>query len=405
MSLLTYQDARPWARAIKDRVEKRIMPPWHLDKTVGIQAFKNDFSLSDAEIRTITRWVDAGAPMGNPADLPPQVEWPSAHGWSLPQQMPGEFGPPDLVIRSKPYTVAPNGLDQWWEPAVPLEGLDEPRWLRAAEFKPSFPLGVRVVHHGHVTLTSRSSADDANQDGPTDDGVTDDDGPAIGRTQALARYGVGKSWDVFPSDTGMLIEPGGSFRFQLHYFPIGEQVKDDVVEVGLWFYPKGQEPQIKTMGEMQFLVDERRPGMPRAMDLVLPPNGTAMLRGVHVLQRPARIHSFRGHMHMRGKAQSVEAIYPDGRREILSRANWSHNWHTVYLYEDDVQPLLPRGTVLIFNSWYDNTAANPNNPDPSQWVVFGARSVDEMSHVWLGITYLEDAEFERLVAERKERRR
>ena len=401
MSLLTYQDVRPWARAIKDRVEKRIMPPWHLDKTVGIQAFKNDFSLSDARDshhnQVGRRWRANGQSARPPAAARVAV------GARLESSAADARGIRSArsVIRSKPYTVAPNGLDQWWEPALPLEGLDEPRWLRAAEFKPSFPLGVRVVHHGHVTLTARSSADDANQDGPTDDGVTDDDGPAIGRTVALARYGVGKSWDVFPGDTGMLIEPGGRLRFQLHYFPIGEQVKDDVVEVGLWFYPRGQEPRIKTMGEMQFLVDERRPGMPRAMDLVLPPNGAAMLRGVHVLQRPARIHSFRGHMHMRGKAQAVEAIYPDGRREILSRANWSHNWHTVYLYEDHVQPLLPRGTVLIFNSWYDNTAANPNNPDPSQWVVFGARSVDEMSHVWLGITYLEDAEFERLVAERK----
>jgi hypothetical protein len=98
----------------------------------------------------------------------------------------------------------------------------------------------------------------------------------------------------------------------------------------------------------------------------------------------------------------MEAIYPDGRREILTRSNWNQNWHIAYLYEDHVQPLLPRGTVLIFNSWYDNTAGNPNNPDPSQWVVFGARSVDEMSHVWLGITYLDDALFEQLVAERKE---
>ena len=106
-------------------------------------------------------------------------------------------------------------------------------------------------------------------------------------------------------------------------------------------------------------------------------------------------------MHMRGTAMSMEAIYPDGRREMLSRVNqYNHNWQIAYIYEDEVQPLLPRGTVLLFHSQFDNTANNPINPDPDQWVLFGARGVDEMSHAWVGITYLSEEDYQRLLRER-----
>ena len=99
---------------------------------------------------------------------------------------------------------------------------------------------------------------------------------------------------------------------------------------------------------------------------------------------------------------SMEAIYPDGRREVLSKVDkYNHYWQIAYVYEDDVQPLLPKGTVLLFHSHFDNTTDNPVNPDPDQWVLFGARGVDEMSHAWVGITYLNPEEYERLVAERE----
>jgi hypothetical protein len=107
-------------------------------------------------------------------------------------------------------------------------------------------------------------------------------------------------------------------------------------------------------------------------------------------------------MHLRGRNQIVEAIYPDGRRELISKLNWDHAWHTAFQYEDDVMPLLPRGTVLLITSIFDNTAGNHLNPDPNQWVVAGSRTVDEMSHVWIGLTYIpDDAEFQTMVEERQ----
>ena len=377
MALVTYGEVRPWARQIRDRVERRIMPPWHIDRTVGIQAFKNDASLTDDEIGTIVRWVDAGAPEGDPADLPPPVEWPPASEWELAATL----GQPDLVVRSAPYTVTADGQDQWWNPVVEFEGIPEPRWIKAAEFKPSYPLGVRVVHHGHARLQQ-----------PEDDFVV-----------RLAGMGVGKRWDLLPEGVGKLVRPGpAQIRFSLHYFPVGEQVDDDVVEVGVWFHPRGYEPELVTAGEVRHLIDGTFTTGPRARDLIIPPHGYLTLEHAYVMESPVLLHSFRPHMHMRGSAMSMEAIYPDGRREMLSSVDrYDHNWQIAYVYADHAQPLLPKGTVLLFHSQYDNTADNPINPDPDQWVLFGARGVDEMSHAWVGMTYLDETAFERLTAERR----
>lgn len=377
MPLMNYAQVRPFATLIKDRTTKRIMPPWHVDPTVGIQSFKNDASLSESEIGLIARWVDAGAPEGDPAQLPPPVELPSGAAW----QLADELGPPDLVLKSAPYDVIANGQDQWWTPRLPFAGLDGERWLRAAEFKPSYPLGKKVVHHGHAVLIPEGES----------------------RQVALARYGVGKSWEMYPEGTGMRVPPSGEIAWNLHYFPVGAAGEDDVVEVGLWFYPEGEDPELETAGEAMFRVDGLK-GMARGQDIVIPPHGYQVLQGTHVLESPAVIHSYRPHLHMRGKVMTMEAILPDGRKEVLSQVDkYDHNWQISYLYADEAKPLLPAGTVLQFTSVFDNTANNPINPDPEQWVVFGRRGVDEMSHAWVGITYLNEEQFERAAAERRAR--
>ena len=377
MPLLNFQQVQPFAMLIKDRTSKRIMPPWHADPTIGIQQFKNDASLSDAQIAAISEWVDVGAPEGDPADLPPPVELPSGADWQLAEQL----GPPDVIVRSRPYDVIANGQDQWWEPRVEFEGLDEERWLRAAEFKPSYPMGKKVVHHGHAVLIPEGEQ----------------------RSVALARYGVGKSWEIYPEGTGMRVPPNGTIAWNLHYFPVGAEAPEDVVEVGLWFYPDGERPELETIGEAMFRVDGLK-GMARGQDIVIPPHGYQVLQGTHVLEEPAVIHSFRPHLHMRGKVLTMEAIFPDGNREVLSQVNnYDHNWQIAYIYDDDAKPLLPKGTVLQFTTVFDNTANNPINPDPEQWVVFGRRGVDEMSHAWVGITYVNEEQYAQAVAERRAR--
>ena len=379
MPLLTYEQVRPFALLIKDRTTKRIMPPWHLDPNVGIQEFKNDMSLSEQEINTLSVWADAGAPEGDRADLPAPLKIASGAAWQLEEQM----GPPDLIIRSAPYDVIANGQDQWWTPDMPFEGLEKERWLRAAEFKPSFPLGKKVVHHGHAVLVPEN---------PEEDGR---------RSVALARYGVGKSWEIYPEGTGMRVPTDGHIAWNLHYFPVGAEGTGDVVEVGLWFYPDGERPEMETAGEAMFRVDGLN-GMARGQDIVIPPHGYQVLQGTHVLDSPAIIHSYRPHMHMRGRVMTMEAIYPDGRKEVLSQVDrYNHNWQISYIYTDESQPILPKGTVLQFSSVFDNTANNPINPDPEQWVVFGRRGVDEMNHAWLGMTYINEEQYGSAIAERR----
>ena len=382
MSLLTYREARPWARSIRDRVERRLMPPWHLDPTVGIQDYKTDIALTPDEIDTIVRWVDAGAPEGDPADLPEPLEFPRADVWEV-EAMLGR--PPDFIVRSKPYAVAANGQDQWWEPEIEFEGFDVPRYIRAAEFKPSYPVGIKVTHHGHATLRGKEPAE----------------GEERPPTARLASMGIGKRWDVMAEGIGKLLPPGpGTVRFSLHYFPVGEEVTE-VAEVGVWLYPEGEVPQKVTAGERQFYIDGTHRERLRASDILIPPHGHLVLEDQYVLEQPALIQSFRPHMHMRGTEMSMTALYPDGRRELFSSVNrYDHTWQIAYVYDDDAQPLLPKGTVLMLRSKFDNTAANRINPDPDQWVVFGARGVDEMSHAWVGITYLDDAEYEELAAAR-----
>ena len=119
------------------------------------------------------------------------------------------------------------------------------------------------------------------------------------------------------------------------------------------------------------------------------------------LRENARIENFQAHMHLRGKGMSMEAMYPDGKRETLSQVtDFNFNWHNMYIYADDVAPLLPKGTVLHFIAWYDNTKGNKSNPDPDQWVGWGDRTVDEMGHAWLNITYYNAEDFKAEVAKR-----
>lgn len=375
MPLQNYEQVKPFAALIHDRTSKRIMPPWHVDTGIGIQSFKNDASLSDDQIDIIEDWFLAGAPEGDPTDLPEPIEFTSGAAWQLGDQL----GPPDLIIKSSPYDVIANGQDQWWQPDVPFEGLNSERFLKAAEFKPSYPLGKKVVHHGHAVLVPEGG----------------------GRSVALARYGVGKSWEMFPEGTGMRVPADGRIAWNLHYFPVGAEGPGDVVEVGLWFYPEGQTPEKETVGEAMFRVDGLK-GMARGQDIVIPPHGYQVLQGTHRLDAPAVIHSYRPHLHMRGRVMTMEAIYPDGKKEVLSQVNnYDHNWQIAYMYEDDVKPLLPTGTILQFTSVFDNTANNPINPDPEQWVVFGRRGVDEMSHAWVGITYIDEEQYAQSVAERR----
>ena len=362
MSLLTYEETRPWARSIREKVTSRSMPPWYIDKNIGIQEFKYDYSLSDDEISTISRWVDNGAPRGNPTDMPPARQFRNIAEWKI--------GEPDWVVEiPEPFVVsaeAPN----WWGDLISDSGLTEDRWVKAVETKPSLE-GFPVVHHAVTSMEDPDSAE--------------------GDYNFLNEYALGKNGDIFPDGTGRLIKAGAKIKFNMHYAAIGVETTDRT-RVGIQFYPKGVVPERKLISA--------HVGDDEDLDI---PAGESNVRhdGFYRLKENAHITAFQAHLHNLGKRQCLGAILPDDTKQILSCADWDFGWHIVYNYEDTVAPLLPKGTLLHVTSWHDNSEANRWNDDPTNWAGFGQRSSDEMSFSWVSWYELNDEAFEQEVADRQ----
>jgi hypothetical protein len=375
MSLLNYKDARPWARSIREKVIKRVMPPWHIDRNVGVSKFKDDPSLSDAEIATIVSWVDRGAPEGNPADLPRPVQFGDLNQWHI--------GKPDIVVSmNKPYVLKAKGGDEYYDVEID-PGFAEDVYIQAVETKPDS--GFRVVHHCTTNL------------------VEDPEDDPIGLF--LNEYAVGKNADIFSSNSGRLIKAGSKIHFNLHLHPDGEETPVKI-SLGLKLYPKGVVPKYvaftQHMGEVN--------------DLDLPAGQITRSDGYFRLPKPAVLTAFQPHFHFRGKAQCMEAIYPDvradsarpgpARTETLSCvSDYQFGWSLTYNYAEDVSPLLPAGTVIHVTTWHDNTDKNPYNPNPKNWVGQGQRTNDEMSFAWVSLFYLDDADYQQRVTERAQSRK
>ena len=363
MSLLTYEDVRPWARSIRNRVSKREMPPWHVDRTIGIRKFKDDASLSDREVATVVAWIDGGTPRGNPADMPPPKKFEEMDKWHI--------GTPDLVVSIPTAQVIAAAGPDWWANFVADSGLTEDRYIKAVEAKPAGRGATRVVHHLVAGLQY--------EDGARGEGGT------------LVEYAVGKNGDIFPEGSAKLMKAGAKVTFNQHYHSVGEEITDKS-EVGFVFYPKGYVPKHVVNTVLQ----------PRMDDLDIPAGAdNVRTEGYFKFEQPTRLVGFMPHMHNRGKRSCMEAIYPNMAVEQLNCVNYDFQWQIVYNYADDVAPLLPAGTIIHTTFWHDNSTANRNNPDPRNWVGFGNRTTDDMSRNWLTYYTMTDEEFAKEVAERK----
>jgi hypothetical protein len=372
MSLVTYEETRPWAKSIKQRVITRQMPPWHIDQTIGVKHFKNDMSLTDAQINLVARWVDSGAPQGDPKDMPAAKQWPADNEWRAAK----DLGQPDIVIKSDDYTMPAHHQDVWWRPTTDIP-VTEPRWVKAVEMRPGTPAGRKITHHAVAYLAQEEPG--ANTD--------------LERRGMLMEWAIGKGYDLYRPNTGKLLLPGSQISWDIHLHAVGEEVRDHV-EFAMWLYPKGQEPKYRT----RLTAFPGQTG--RYLDLL--PNAITENEGFTVLKEPARLENFQPHMHLRGKAMAVEAILPDGTTQMVSYVgNFNFNWMTNYIYADDDAPVFPKGTVIHVTAWHDNTTANPNNPDPDQWVGYGDRTVDEMNHAWMNVTYISEEDYKEWAAKHK----
>jgi hypothetical protein len=389
MSLITYQQARPWAVSIKERVASRQMPPWHIDRSIGVQKFKNDMSLTDQQVDTIVAWVDGGALQGDPKDLPPPKPLVTDNEW---KGVRDGYGPPDLVIKSSEYKMPAAHQDVWYRPMSDIP-ITEPRWAKMVEIRPTNLKGRRVIHHSIAYLVLNNDPDAVNTGtapSPTADGADD----LVNRRPQLMEWAIGKGYDLFRPGTGKLIVPGEKISWDQHIHAVGEEITAGS-EVGIWFYKKGEEPKKRS-----YLIAFT--GLKSSRFVDIPPNSVAHTEGFTVLKENTLIENFQPHFHLRGKAMQVEAIQPDGRSQIVSYVGkFNFNWMTNYIYDDEAAPVFPKGTIIHVSAWYDNTKANKFNPDPDQWVGYGDRTVDEMAHAWMNVVYLTDDEYKAMVAERK----
>jgi len=373
MSLVTYADARPWARSIKARVASREMPPFHVDRTIGIQSFKNDPSLLDWEVETIVKWVDNGAPMGNPADMPPPRQFGDPNAWQI--------GEPDIVVKFPKYLVPAESPDLYGDLFADIP-IDSDRYIKAIQTRSATTVSHKVVHHAlSYTVSPDSIVGDMSNEGG----------------QFLVEYASGKNAEVYPEGSGVLLKAGEKARVSYHTHSYGEDTNMEI-ELGMVLYPKGYVPS-----KIRWSKQLAQPSVP----LDIPPGTVARSDGYVFMHKPAKIIAFQPHLHLLGVKQCLELIYPSegasAKTEVANCINFNNSWHLTYNYADDAQPLVPAGTVLHNIQWHDNTTANPRASDPRNWVGNGSRTVDEMGFFWIGWVELTEDEYRKELADRKAR--
>lgn len=375
MSLLTYEQVRPFARAIRQQTSLRQMPPWYIEKDIGIQKFLADPSLSDAEIALIGRWVDAGAPEGNPADMPPPKKFGDPREWAL--------GKPDLIVPSPDVTVEATQPDWWGQLGVTPTGLTEDRYIASSEIREVNDIppgkstrttvgGLNVFHHASVTVIPPP-------------GVEPDP------SSSLPAHEVGRNGDIFDPEAGRMLKAGSSISFNNNHLHANGRKTKGRLEVGLRFHPKGYKPK-KDFRAIFFGTTE--------IDL---PGNTPNQRveAYYTLPENGRIMNFEPHMHATATRMCFEAIY-GSTVQTLNCAGYNHSWVRNYQYDPAAAPLLPKGTILRIVGWFDTTPANPRLIDYRNWTGGGNRSVDNMFISLSHMSVLTDEQFKAEVAKREQ---
>ena len=389
MSLITYQETRPWAAAIRQAVTTRKMPPWKADPHFG--KWSNDSRLSDAQIATLKAWADGQKLEGKPGDLPAAPKF--SDGWKI--------GKPDLVVAVPEFKLAAGVADEYASVDVPTN-FTEDRWIVAAELRPG---NRKIVHHAHVFVNEAQPKPPASKntspannpaadyakwlvvsegtlqwmrpEAPViDDGcVVDDNGMLPGRKLAqmgnlLSSYLPGRAAEHFPEGTARKIPAGSTLHFQIHYARTTGKVETDISSVGFVFAKKPPQRVLyySYVSNQLFRIP------PGAADHVV--------TSCHTFDKDLLITSLTPHMHLRGKAMRYVARYPDGRSEtLLYVPAYDFNWQFTYHAKEPIR--IPKGTRIEVTGEFDNSSNNRWNPDPKQAVRWGAASEMEMMDGWM----------------------
>jgi hypothetical protein len=361
MPLSSYREVRPWARAIRQAVLQRTMPPWHASQTP--HAFRNDRSLTQAEIETILAWVDAGCPEGSA--LPAFVPKRAPDGWHL--------GTPDLVVEVPGFAIPASGQLAYSFLIVPLH-LERDTWVRAAEYR----IDQRgAIHHINAFIRPPGSSYLAGwpmgeifQPTVAERGKRREGEKVFDRRQLLLGYEPGYMPAPWLEDGAKLISAGSDLVFELHYNPNGTPAVDHS-RLALYF---ASEPPRKRVLAIDTLRD---------LDLQIPPGEAKYVSNAEMtLAEGARLLSVQPHMHLRGASMRVRAVFPDGRSEdLVNVPRYDFNWQTTYALADPLT--LPLGTRIESQATFDNSANNRFNPDPSKTVHWGDQTTDEMHVAFL----------------------
>lgn len=384
MPLVSYDQVAPFAGLIEYKTGLRdragAMPPWYMEKDIGIQHYKSDPSLSEAEIAAISTWARSGTPKGDTADAPTPLIFDDSTKWGL--------GEPDLIVTTTDFTKLAGTPDWWGEvPRVPV-GLTEDRYVKSVEIVEVNDVGeggagdtvggLFIFHH---MIWSTQILDEA--------GVST--GPE--GTTGWPVHEVGRNGDIFDPDAGRLLKAGSSFvTDSVHMHSNGRDTTGHL-EIGFRFHPVGYEPKFKNA----------RLGLGNGVDISIAGDETDQeLHAYAVLEEHTKVITFEPHLHAPGERMCLEAIW-GYTVETLSCVGYDHNWVRGYPYADDYAPLLPKGTILHIVGYFNNTDTNANVPDPRNWQGSGNRSVTNM-FIDLGIrvTMTEEQFFEEM-AERRDK--
>ncbi len=346
-----YNMVRGFSLMMREVLRTGRMPPWHADPAYG--HFSNDRSLTTDQKRTLVHWIEAGAPRGDGPDPLAEFEhnWPT---WSL--------GEPDLVMDIPPTEVPATGVVDYQYLRVE-NPLDHDVWVRASEILP----GERSILHHTITRF----------------GEIETEGKRRGKFKregggGLGGYVPGMVVREYPDDTGTLLPVGTTIEFQMHYTPTGKAAVDES-QMGVWFHDEPPKNKIDGMVLINF-------------KFKIPPYAKNHKEfAEQVLKKDAILYSLLPHSHFRGKASQFAVVYPDGTEEmLLSVPNYDFNWQTTYVLTEP--KFLPAGTKIIHTTWWDNSAQNPANPDPTREVPWGEQSWDEMLFGAITLRYLDEAE-------------
>jgi len=381
MALTTYSEVRRYAQRIKDRTAIRdrmgAMPPFFVEKDIGIHEFTNDYSLSDEELALIQAWADNGAPEGDPADMPAPRDFDTSGAWAL--------GEPDLIVRSPSVTMPAIGPDRWGDIGTVPTGLTEDRYVKSVEIRElndipadlgTSTVGGRYIFH-HMTYTSV---------------VRDEEGRIEpGQSTSWPIHEVGRNADIFPEQAGRLLPANSALSLANSHLHSNGRETTGHLEFGFTFFPKGYEPEYTRRG----------PRLGNGIDIDVAANQSQQeFHSFVTLEEHTKIVAFEPHLHAPGYRMCIEAIW--GHNQFtLNCVGYDHNWVKQYIYEDDAAPLLPKGTILHVIGFLDTTEDNANVADARNWAGGGRRSVSNM-FIDLGYSVtLTEEQFQREMAERR----